>query len=312
MLAILARRLVWAIPGGIVITALLFASLAGLIGSPAALMLGRDATAQSIAELNVRLGFDRPIATQYLDWMGHALRGDLGRSYVTHQSVVEAVLPRLPVTLEIGLLALVLATIAAIVLNSLTGARALIRPLATLLAVIGITLPNFVLGLGLIYLLCVTLEWLPSVGWSAWSNGVPDHATHILLPVLTLSAYYYGSLTLVFRAEYDAVARRLFIRAVKAKGLSDQQVSWRHTMPNALLPVITTIGLSMGQLVGGAVVTESLFSIPGIGSLLVDSILSRDYPVVLAIGMIVVFSVVIANAAADALYAAANPQVRIR
>ena len=312
MLAILARRLVWAIPGGIVITALLFASLAGLIGSPAALMLGRDATAQSIAELNARLGFDRPIATQYLDWMGHALRGDLGRSYVTHQSVVEAVLPRLPVTLEIGLLALVLATIAAIVLNSLTGGRALIRPLATTLAVIGITLPNFVLGLGLIYLLCVTLEWLPSVGWSAWSNGLSDHAAHILLPVLTLSAYYYGSLTLVFRAEYDAVARRLFIRAVKAKGLSDQQVSWRHTMPNALLPVITTIGLSMGQLVGGAVVTESLFSIPGIGSLLVDSILSRDYPVVLAIGMIVVFSVVIANAAADALYAAANPQVRIR
>lgn len=312
MLAILARRLLWAIPGGVVITALLFASLAGLIGSPAALMLGRDATAASIAELNARLGFDRPIPVQYLDWMAHALRGDLGRSYVTHQGVLEAVLPRLPVTLEIGLLALALATVASVGLNSVTSARNLVRPLTAMLAVIGITLPNFVLGLGLIYLFCVALDWLPSVGWSAWSGGLADHAAHIMLPVLTLSAYYYGSLTLVFRAEYDAVARRLFIRAVKAKGLSDQQVSWRHTMPNALLPVITTIGLSMGQLVGGAVVTESLFSIPGIGSLLVDSIMSRDYPVVLAIGMIVVFGVVLANAAADALYAAANPQVRLR
>ena len=311
MLAIFARRLLWAIPGGLAITALLFASLAGLVGSPAALMLGRDATAASIAELNARLGFDRPIIVQYLDWMGHALHGDLGRSYVTRESVVDAVLPRLPVTLEIGTLALALATVAAILLNSITGAQTVVRPLATGLAVIGITLPNFVLGIGLIYLLCVELGWLPTIGWAAWSTGLGEHLVHILLPVLTLSAYYYGSLTLVYRAEYDAVRGRLFVRAAKAKGLSTWQVSVRHVMPNAILPVITTIGLSLGQLLGGAVITESLFSIPGVGSLLVTSILSRDYPVVLAIGMIVVFGVVVANAAADALYAVANPQIRI-
>ena len=187
----------------------------------------------------------------------------------------------------------------------------MVRPLATALAVIGITLPNFVLGLGLIYVFCVELNWLPTIGWAAWSTGLSEHLVHILLPVVTLSAYYYGSLTLVYRAEYEAVRSRLFVRAVKAKGLSNWQVSFRHVMPNAILPVITTIGLSLGQLLGGAVVTESLFSIPGIGSLLVTSILSRDYPVVLAIGMIVVFGVVVANAAADALYAVANPQIRI-
>ena len=309
MLAVLARRLLWAVPGGIAITALLFATLAGLIGSPAALMLGRDATADSIAELNARLGFDRPMWVQYFDWMRHALGGDFGQSYVTRQSVAEAILPRLPVTLELGILALVLAACTAVLLNSITSA--LVRPLASGLAVIGITLPNFVIGLGLIYLLCVELEWLPSVGWAPWRAGLREHLKHILLPVVTLSAYYYGSLTLVYRAEYDAICERLFVRVARAKGLSAWQVSVRHVMPNAILPVITTIGLSLGQLAGGAVVTESLFSIPGIGSLLVDSILSRDYPVVLAIGMIIVFGVVLANALADALYVVANPAIRL-
>ncbi|MCW3474742.1 ABC transporter permease [Limobrevibacterium gyesilva] len=312
MIAVVARRLLWAIPSAILITALLFFSVAGLLGSPAALMLGQDATPQSIAELNARLGFDRPLLTQYADWMSGALVGDFGRSYSTHQTAAAAILPRLPVTLELGILAIGLAGVTAVVINSITAGRTVVRPVATALAVAGITLPNFALGLSLIFLFSVKLGWLPSIGWAPWSEGLWTHLKHILLPVLTLSAYYYGSFTLVYRAEYDAVSRRLFVRVAKAKGFSERQVSFRHVLPNAIMPVITYVGLSLGQLMGGAVVTESLFSIPGIGSLLVDSILSRDYPVMLAIGMITIAAVVIMNAAADALYSVANPQIRLK
>jgi peptide/nickel transport system permease protein len=125
------------------------------------------------------------------------------------------------------------------------------------------------------------------------------------MPVITLSAYYYGSFTLVYQAEYDSVRKRLFTRVAKAKGLSEWQVSSRHVLPNSILPVITYVGISLGQLMGGAVVTETLFSIPGIGSLFVDSIMSRDYPVMLAIGMIVIVTL------ADLVYVYANPQIRI-
>jgi peptide/nickel transport system permease protein len=312
MILILVRRLLWAVPCALLITALLFFSVAGLLGSPAAMMLGQDATAEEIAKLNHQLGFDRPLLTQYLDWMGKALTGDFGRSYSTHQTVADAILPRLPVTLELGILAIAFAGIAAVTVNSITHLQSVVRPVSTAFAVLGITLPNFALGLSLIFLFSVELGWLPSIGWAPWSAGPQAHLIHIILPVLTLSAYYYGSFTLIYRAEYAAVRRQLFVQVAKAKGLGDTAVSFRHVMPNAILPVITYVGLSLGQLMGGAVVTESLFSIPGVGSLLVDSILARDYPVMLAIGMITIGGVILMNGLADALYAVANPQIRLQ
>jgi peptide/nickel transport system permease protein len=309
MLGAIGRRLIWAIPNCVLITAILFFCVAGLLGSPAALMLGRDATPDAIAAMNARFGFDRPLIVQYLDWMGSALTGDFGRSHSTHQTVAQAILPRLPVTIELGLLAIGLATLTSVTFSSLRFPLA--RTAATALAIFGITVPNFVLGLSLIFVFSVGLGWLPSVGWAPWSSGVFTHFKHLLLPVITLSAYYYGSFTLVYQAEYDAVRRRLFTRVAKAKGLSEFQVSFRHVLPNSILPVITYIGISLGQLMGGAVVTETLFSIPGIGSLFVDSIMSRDYPVMLAIGMIIIVTVVVMNVIADVLYAVANPQIRI-
>jgi peptide/nickel transport system permease protein len=312
MLLIFLRRLVWAVPSALLITAILFFSVAGLLGNPAALMLGQDATPERIAELSAQLGFNRPLIVQYFDWVAKAMVGDFGRSYSTQQTVAEAILPRLPVTLELGLLAIALACIVAVVVNTLTVGRRFIRPVATGFAVLGITLPNFALGLCLIYLFSVYLGWLPSIGWMPWDAGLIEHLRHILLPVLTLSAYYYGSFTLIYRSEFDAVNQRIFVRVARAKGMSESAVAFRHVMPNAILPVITYVGLSLGQLMGGAVVTEALFSIPGIGSLLVSSILAKDYPVMLAVGMITIAAVVVMNALADACYSLANPQIRIR
>jgi peptide/nickel transport system permease protein len=304
--------MVWAVPSALLITAILFFSVAGLLGNPAALMLGQDATPERIAELSNQLGFNRPLIVQYLDWISKAAVGDFGRSYSTQQTVAEAILPRLPVTLELGVLAIALACVVAVCVNTLTIGRSVVRPIATGLAVIGITLPNFALGLTLIFVFSVHLGWLPSIGWAPWSTGLTEHLRHILLPVLTLSAYYYGSFTLIYRSEFDAVRKRIFVRVAKAKGLSESTVAFKHVMPNAILPVITYVGLSLGQLMGGAVVTEALFSIPGIGSLLVSSILAKDYPVMLAVGMITIAAVVVMNALADACYSLANPQIRVR
>lgn len=311
VILVVGRRLFWAIPVSVVMSILLFFSIAGLLGNPAAMMLGRDATPEAIAEVERQFGFDRPLVDQYLTWMTNALQGDFGRSFATRESVATMIATRLPVTLELGLAAIVLSTVVAVVVNSLTVGRWVVRPVATVFAIAGIALPNFVIGLALIFIFSVSLNWLPSVGWVPWSSGALTHLTHIILPVVTLSGYYYGAFSLVYRAEYDSLSQRAFVQVARAKGLTETSVSFRHLLPNSVLPVITYIGLSLGQLVGGAVVVESLFSVPGIGSLLVGSVLARDFPVMLALGMIVVVSVVTMNALADAAYAVANPQIRM-
>ena len=311
MLTLVARRLLLALPNLVLISALLFFSVSGLLGDPAGMMLGQDASPAAITELSHKMGFDRPLYAQYLSWMGSALTGDFGRSYATQESVAGALLPRIPITAELAVLAIAVATVSATVLNSLTTARRLVRPTAALLGVLGITVPNFMLGISLIFLFSVRLGWLPTTGWSPWSDGILEHLRHELLPVLTLSAFYFGSFSLVYRAEYETVRKQLYVRVARAKGLSETAVSFKHVLPNSILPVITYIGISLGQLTGGAVVTETVFSVPGTGSLFVGAILARDFPVMLAVSMLIVLGVVLMNLIADLLYTVANPRIRL-
>lgn len=311
MLTLVARRLLLALPNLVLISALLFFSVSGLLGDPAGMMLGQDASPAAIAELSHKMGFDRPLYVQYLSWMGSALTGDFGRSYATQESVAGALLPRIPITAELAVLAIAVATVSATVLNSLTMARRLVRPATALLGVLGITVPNFMLGISLIFLFSVRLGWLPTTGWSPWSDGIIEHLRHELLPVLTLSAFYFGSFSLVYRAEYETVRKQLYVRVARAKGLSETAVSFKHVLPNSILPVITYIGISLGQLTGGAVVTETVFSVPGTGSLFVGAILARDFPVMLAVSMLIVLGVVLMNLIADLLYTVANPRIRL-
>ena len=310
MLALIVRRLLIAVPTALALSALLFFAVSGLLGSPAGMLLGQEASPEAIAELNARYGFDRPIHVQYLDWLGSALTGDFGRSFTTRQSVADAIVPAIPVSLELAFWAILIATIGAVVLNSIPVARRPIGTCVTGLNLLGITVPNFMLGISLIFVLSVTLGWLPSTGWVPWSEGVGVHLEHLIMPVLTLSAYYFGAFSIVFRAEQRDVYHRLFIQVARAKGLSEWVVAFKHALPNAILPVITFIGLSMGQLTGGAVVTETVFSMPGIGRLFVSSIAGHDFPVMLSIGMIIVFGVVLMNLLADIFYTIVNPQIR--
>jgi peptide/nickel transport system permease protein len=298
------------VPTTLLVSALLFFAVSGVLGSPAAMMLGQDANPQAIAALNAKYGFDQPVFVQYAHWLDAALHGDLGRSYTTQQSVTRAIGGCIPVTLELTAWSILLATFLAVVLNTIPVARALIVRLTTAVNLVGITVPNFMLGIALIFLFSVLLGWLPSTGWAPWSEGVVAHLQHIILPVLTLSSYYFGVFSIVYRAEYSVVLRRTFIRVAQAKGLSEWRVAFRHAMPNAILPVITFAGISMGQLTGGAVVTETIFSMPGTGRLFVSSIEGRDFPTMLAIGMLIVIGVVLMNLLADIAYTIANPQIR--
>lgn len=311
MTGFVLRRLAWVVPNILVLTFLLFAGVSGWVGSPAAMMLGTDASPEAIAELNRRFGFDDPIVVQYVRWVAGALQGDLGRSYSTQQLVADMIGPALPVTIELALWAITLAVLTSIGLNSLTWARGAIGAATTSLGIVFITIPNFMLGASLIYIFAVLLGWLPTTGWVPWSDGAAVHLRHLILPVLTLFAFYFGSFTMVYRAEYRAVERQLFVRVAAAKGLSESAVSFRHVMPSAALPVVTYVGLSLGQLVGGAVVTETVFSIPGVGRLFVMAIGSYDYPVILAVGCIVLVGVMLINLLADIALAAMNPQIRL-
>lgn len=312
MLGLVVCRVLLMLLIAVAVSALLFFTVTQWLGSPAEMMLGQDASPQAVAALNRAYGFDQPALLQYLHWLGNALSGDLGRSYTTKQSVTAVIAARVPVTLELSLLSIGLAVTAAVISNTVPVARRLLPPLVTATNLVGITVPNFMLGVSLIFVLSVKLHLLPSTGWAPWSDGVGVHLTHMIMPVLTLSAYYFGTFSIVYRAEYQSVLRREFIQVAHAKGLSRWSVAFRHAAPNAILPVITFVGISIGQLTGGAVVTETIFSMPGMGRLFVSSIEARDFPVMLAVSMLIVIGVVTMNLLADIGYEVANPQIRHR
>lgn len=310
MIALIASRIAIMIPNVIILTFLLFAATTSFLGTPAAIMLGEDASPESVAELNAKLGFDDPLLLRYWNWMTDALSGEFGRSYSTHQPVAEMIANSLPLTLELALWAIFIAFCGAALINSVTFLKGLVDRAVAGVAVIGITVPNFLLGLLLIYVFSVQLRLLPTTGWSPWSDGVIKHLMHMILPVLTLTTFYFSSFSLVYKAEYKSVQTNLFIRAARAKGLSEARISYRHILPNSILPLVTYAGLSLGQLVGGAVVTETVFSMPGMGRLLVNAISARDFPVMLAVGMVIIVGVMFLNLLADLTYSLINPLVR--
>ena len=309
--SLILRRVLLLLPNLVLLTFITFAVMTTWFGSPSVMMLGRDATPEAIRDMDARFGFDRAVPVQYGHWVAGALTGNLGRSFTTQQPVAAMIAPALPVTLELSVAAIALASLLAVGVNTLVVGRRVLQPLVTAASVVGITIPNFMLGASLIYVFAIRLRWLPTTGWAPWSQGAGSHVLHMIMPVLTLCAFYTSSFSMVYRAEYRNTARQLFVRTAAAKGLSETAVSFRHVLPNAVLPVVTYAGLSLGQLIGGAVVTETIFSTPGIGRLLVSSITSYDYPVILAVTLIILTAVAVANLAADLVYVRLNPQVRL-
>jgi len=275
-----------------------------LSGDPAATMLPGDATVDELAALRRTLGLDRPLHLQYVAFLGSAVRGDFGESFRHQQPAFGLVLERLPATLELAFAALVLAIVVALPLGILAAVyRGRVADvLAMSFAVVGQATPYFWMGIMLILVVSVELGWLPTSGRGGWQ--------HLILPAVTLGTHFAASLARLTRTSLLEVLGQNFVTTARAKGLAEGSVILRHALKNAAVPVVTLIGLQFGTLLGGAVVTETIFAWPGVGRLAVQSIFVRDYPVVQAGVLVLALSFVALNLLVDLLYGALDPRIR--
>src|SRR5437867_602830 len=296
------------------LTALIFFLMQVILGDPVVLMLGRDADPETIAHLRRDLGFDRPMYTQYLDWLGRLLAGDWGRSFRTSEPVLGAIWARLPVSLELTFLALLLAVGLALALGIVAAVRhhTKIDLGVSLLTGLGIAMPNFWIAILLIFLFSLKLRLLPSSGNVSLLEDPLDNLRSMLLPAITLSAAYFSNLARLTRTKMLEALESDYVRTARAKGVREARVLWVHALRNSLLPVLSVLGVSISRLFGGAVVTETIFALPGVGILLIDSILSRDYPVVQGVIIVVTVGVFLTNLVVELGYALVDPLVRPR
>ncbi|MBV8718774.1 MAG: ABC transporter permease [Chloroflexi bacterium] len=314
MTAYLLRRLLQMAPVLVLISIVSFSLTFVLPGDPALAILGeQNARDQQLyAQMRAQLGLDRPLPVQYLDWASHVLRGDLGTSTTSRQPVLLLIQQRMGPTLELGLFGFILA----VVLGVSVGVASAVRPnskldvVGTLVAMAGASIPHFWLGLLLILTFALWLRWLPPSGYVPPTQDVIGNLRLMLLPTIAVGSGGAAVLMRQVRSAMLEVLGQEYITTARAKGLTAGAVTMRHAFKNALIPVVTVLGLQIALLIGGAVVTESIFSIPGVGRLAADSIFNRDFPVLQAIVLLVAISVLIANLITDFVYAWLDPRIR--
>jgi peptide/nickel transport system permease protein len=304
MLQYVVKRLLSTIPVLLGISLLLFFMLRMLPGDPAQVLAGQMASVEDVKLIRHQLGLDRPIIVQYGLFLSRLVRFDLGRSARTQNPVIREVWARLPNTVLLAVAAITLACLFGIP----AGIIAAVRPytwidyLFTSMALFGISMPVFWLGLMLVVIFSVVLQWLPAGGTGSWK--------HMILPSFTLAAFVVAFITRMTRASMIEVLSQDYTTTARSKGLKEQVVIMKHALKNALIPIITVVGLQFGLLLGGAVLTETVFAWPGIGRLIVDSILARDYPVIQ--GTILIFGLlyILVNLFVDMIYAFIDPRIR--
>jgi peptide/nickel transport system permease protein len=313
MLSFLARRLTGAALVLALVSVLSFGIIWLVPGDPTAILLDSSATPEEVARLRARLGLDKPLPLQMADWYGRILRGDLGQSILLNRSVTAAILERLPVTLSLAAIALVAAVLVGVAAGILAATNHNRWPDQAVMAaaLFGLSVPEFWLGLVLIFAFAVKLGLVPTGGFVPPSESLAGWLRSIALPAITLAAVQVGFIARMARASMLDVLNQDFIRTADAKGLSRFEVVMRHGLPNALVPILTVVGIVAGALLGGTVVIEQVFSIPGVGRLVIGAILSRDFPVIQG-GLLFLATIYLAvNLAVDILYAVVNPRVRL-
>ena len=304
MARFLIRRSLLLLPMVLVISAVVFVTMRLIPVDPAELVVGPYATADQRELARRSLGLDQPVLVQYGIYLQSALRGDLGRSIKSGKEVTLLIRDTLPNTLMLGGLALALAYLIAIPIGVVAAMRqnTALDQGAMAFALLGIAVPNFWLGLLLILVFSVSLRWLPATGSGGWQ--------HLVLPTITLGLQYTAIVARMTRSSVLEVLRQDYIRALRAKGLVERQVVYVHALRNAVIPIISLLGLHMSGVVGGAVIVETVFAWPGMGRLLVNSIIGRDYPVVQGVLTLLGIAVLLANLLADALYTVADPRIK--
>ncbi|HEV2282111.1 MAG TPA: ABC transporter permease [bacterium] len=305
MLRYIGQRALQAVPVLVGITVVTFLMLHLVPGDPVLLFAGdKPMSDAQAAEIRHQLGLDRPLLTQYEDYVGHLLRGDLGRALRSQRPVLASILEVLPATVQLTLAALGLAILFGLALGVVAALahRTWLDTAAMAVAILGVSMPVFYSSLLLLMLFSFTLGWFPATG-----EGGLDH---LILPATALGLISSAVLARLVRSGMLGVLRQDYIVTARAKGLSRALVLWRHALRNALIPVITMLGLQLGALLGGAVVTETIFSRPGLGRLAVDAILNRDFPLVQGTVLVAAFVYVAVNLLVDVAYAAVDPRIR--
>jgi peptide/nickel transport system permease protein len=312
VIGIVLRRLGSAVPILLIVSLITFGMIHMIPGDPAAAIAGLSATPEQIAELRAQLGLDQPLLTQLFHWYVALLHGDLGRSLLMGQPVAQVTFERLPITLALSAYALVL-TLAFGLASGVIAAlkqNTIVDQLAMMLAMVGISMPNFWLGLLMILFFAVWLGWLPTGGYIAFTDDPLGWLRTSTMPAISLALLQVGLLARITRSTMLEVLRQDYIRTARAKGLPNRQVVVKHALSNALIPITTVVGIIISLLISGSVVTESLFSVPGIGQLLTQAVLSRDYPMVQGGLLIVTAVLVLVNILVDVSYAMLDPRVR--
>ena len=313
LVAYVLKRLGFAAVMLVGVTIILFAIMRVAPGGPEAVLVGGEFSPEAAARVRQRLGLDRPLVAQYVGWAGAALRGDLGRSFKTNDPVAALIVDRLGPTLQLTAGALVFALAVAVPLGVLAAVRrgSIWDTIGSAVSLFGVSFPSFWLGIMLILLFSERWHLLPPSGLSEYGreNDVTSRMRHAVLPTLTLGLIQMASFMRFTRSSLLEVLGQDYIRTARAKGLGSPRVIWRHALRNALIPVVTVVGLSLPTLVGGAVLTETVFAWPGIGRLAVGAVFERDYPVIMGVNLMVAAVVIVANLLTDLAYCVIDPRI---
>ena len=299
------RRVAWTVPVLLGVSLLVFLVLAAVPGDAASALAGVDSTGRDIEDIRRSLGLDRPLPVQYATFVLGAVQGDLGRSFRTKRPVVDEIRDRLWPTVELALTALLFAVAVGLTVGVVSAVRqySLLDYVATVLALTGVSMPIFWLGLMLMLIFSVQLGWLPTTG-----NGTPQQ---LVLPAITLGSASAAIIARMTRSSMLEVLRQDYIQTARAKGLGETVVVLRHALRNALIPTVTVVGLQFGYLLGGSVLSETVFARAGLGTLLIDAIRSRDYPVVQGTIMLLAAAFVLVNLVVDLTYGWLDPRIRV-
>jgi len=313
MRAFVIRRILILIPTFLGITLVVFATMKLIPGDPIIALLQDNYTEELAAELRNKLGLDRPLPIQYGIWLRDLFSGNWGRSIISREPVLDEILRRLPITMELLVLALLFALLISIPIGVISAVKRN-TPVdygAMTFAMLGISLPEFFLGGLLLLFFSLSLQWLPATGYVPFFQDPVANFRHLVLPALTLGMTRAALIARLVRNSMLEVIRQDYIDTARAKGLAEFLVINKHALKNALIPTVTVVGLQIGYLIGGAIIVESLFAIPGIGSFGIDAILQRDYPMVQAFSVVAASGFILSNFLVDIVYTYLDPRIRV-
>lgn len=313
MFSYILRRLLFMIPVALLVSFMTFMLIHLVPGDPARVLLGEEATPQTVAALQHQLGLDKPIPQQFVLWFGQALHGNLGDSIQLQQPVTDALVQRLPVTLELGLVSLLYSLAIAIPLGvyCATHRNSWVDWLINVSTLVSTAIPGFVLALVLIFVFAVAWRIFPPGGYTPFTDDPLSNLRDMVLPVVALGTGAVAVNLRQIRASMLEVLEQDYVRTARAKGLSERRVQYTHALRNSLIPLLTIVGIQIGAILGGAFVIETIFLWPGVGKLAVDSIFAKDYPVVQGVVLMAAFSYMLANLLIDISYVFFDPRIRL-